>query len=141
MEISIETTVNVPLERVWLAWITPEDIRSWNYASDEWCCPKASVDFRVGGNFNHRMEAKDGSAGFDLEGTFTGIEEYSNIEFVLEDERTVRVEFRDTGQGIRIVETFEAENEHSVEQQRQGWQCILDNFRKHVESLSRENEN
>lgn len=133
MEIAIETTVNAPIEPVWLAWITPEDIKQWNFASEDWCCPDAKVDFRVGGNFILRMEAKDGSMGFDLEGQYTAIEEYKGVDYILADDRKVSVRFIESEQGVRVTETFEAEDVHSAEQQRQGWQSILENFRKHVE--------
>jgi uncharacterized protein YndB with AHSA1/START domain len=134
LEISIETTVNAPIEQVWSAWITPDEIKKWNFASDDWHCPDAKIDFRVGGKFNYRMESKDRSMGFDFEGTFTTIKGYQRIEYTLDDDRKVRITFSETKQGIRIVETFEAEDEHSGEQQRQGWQSILNNFKKQVES-------
>lgn len=133
MQITIETTVNAPMDRVWRAWITPQDITKWNFAIDEWCCPDAKLEFEVGGDFSYRMEAKDGSMGFDFEGRFSAIDEHKSIEYVLGDDRKVKIDFLDTGEGIRVVETFEAEEEHSEEQQRQGWQSILNNFKKHVE--------
>ena len=134
MDISIETTVNAPIGRVWSAWITPEDIKNWNYASDDWCCPDAKIDFAVGGKFSYRMEATDGSAGFDFEGSFTSIEVNKRIEYTMGDNRYVSITFSQTERGILIVETFEAENEHSAEQQKQGWQSILNNFKRHVET-------
>ena len=134
MEISIETTVNAPIEQVWSAWITPGDIKKWNFASEDWCCPDARIDFTVGGKFNYRMEAKDGSIGFNFEGNFTTIYENKCIEYALDDDRKVRITFSKTEQGIQIVETFSAEDEHSTDQQRQGWQSILNNFKKHVEN-------
>lgn len=133
MQITIETTVNAPLEAVWSAWVTPADITRWNFASDDWCCPAARLDLVAGGEFSYRMEAKDGSFGFDFEGTFTAITPQRAIEYSLGDERKVRVDFIETGTGIRVVETFDAEDQNSAEQQRQGWQAILENFRKHVE--------
>lgn len=135
MEILIETTVKAPINQVWSAWITPDDIKKWNFASDEWHCPDARIDFRVGGSFNYRMEAKDRSMGFDFEGTFTSINAPQGIEYALDDDRKVRITFSETDQGIRVVETFEAEDELSAEQQKQGWQNILNNFKKHVESV------
>ena len=134
MKISIETTVNASMESVWYTWITPGHIKEWNFASEEWCCPDAKIDFTVGGKFSYRMEAKDGSMGFDFDGTFTKIEPNESIEFSLGDDRKVRVAFSETTLGIRVVETFEAENEHTAEQQRQGWQSILDNFKQHIEN-------
>lgn len=136
MKISIETEVNAPLSTVWDAWVTPGDITNWNFAVDEWCCPRAELDLEVGGNFNYRMEAKDSSAGFDFKGKFTEITPYKLIHFVLGDDREVKVQFIETENGVKIVETFEAEDENSAEQQRQGWLSILNNFKKHVESKS-----
>ena len=134
MEISIETTVKAPLEEVWSAWITPDDITKWNFASDDWHCPEAKTDFTVGGKFSYRMEAKDLSMGFDFEGTFTAISAPHRLEYALGDDRNVTVSFSETEQGVRVVETFDAEDLFSAEQQKQGWQSILNNFRKHVES-------
>jgi uncharacterized protein YndB with AHSA1/START domain len=134
MEVSIETTVNAPIEQVWSAWITPDDIKEWNSASDDWHCPDAKIEFMVGGAFNYRMEAKDGSMGFDFEGTFTSINVNESIEYALDDDREVRINFYETQQGIRVVETFEAEDELSADQQRQGWLSILKSFKKHVEA-------
>jgi len=134
MKISIETEVQAPLATVWEAWVTPEDITSWNFPIDEWCCPRAEIDLQVGGKFNYRMEAKDGSVGFDFEGSFTKVKPRDSIHLVLEDDRVVTVEFIEKANGVRVVETFCAENENSPEQQKQGWQSILNNFKKHVES-------
>lgn len=136
MEINIETEVNAPLTVVWDAWVTPEDITKWNFAIDEWCCPRAEVSLEVGGKFNYRMEAKDGSMGFDFEGRFTKIIPNESIHYELGDERLVRIEFKETANGVKVIETFEAEDENSAEQQKQGWQSILNNFRNHVEGKS-----
>lgn len=134
MKISIQATVNSSLEKVWSAWISPEDINRWNAASDDWHNPRSSNDLRVGGTFSYRMEAKDGRFGFDFEGTYTKVEPYSLIEYALEDGRTVSIQFTQGRDGVNVVETFDAEDANSAEQQRQGWQCILDRFAKHVES-------
>lgn len=134
MEISIDTTVSAALEEVWSAWVTPGDIKKWNFASDDWCCPDARLDLKVGGRFNYRMEAKDGSIGFNFEGTFTSIDINKNIEYVLGDNRKVKVSFYETENGIKVVETFETEDENSAELQRQGWQSILNNYKRHVET-------
>lgn len=136
MKISIETIVEAPLNAVWDAWVSPQDITSWNFASDDWCCPSADIDLDVGGKFNYRMEAKDGSVGFDLDGEFTSIQRHKSINYKIADGREVRVEFYETGSGVKVVEIFEAEDENSVEQQKQGWLCILRNFKKHVENKS-----
>lgn len=134
MEITVSVTVNVPIEQAWKSWITPEDIRSWNFAADEWCCPRADIDLKVGGQFSYRMEAKDGSMGFDYDGTFTAIEDGKRLEFVLGDERQVIVEFSQTENGVKVIETFAADSEETAAQEKHGWQCILENFKKHVES-------
>lgn len=133
MKISIETLVKAPLSGVWDAWVTPDDITHWNFAIDTWCCPAAEIDLRVGGNFSYRMEARDRSMGFDFAGQFTAIEPCKLIRFSLGDDREVSVEFSESQDGVRVVETFDAEDENSAEQQRQGWQAILNNFKKHVE--------
>jgi uncharacterized protein YndB with AHSA1/START domain len=136
MKIAIETEVKAPLAVVWNAWVTPKDIINWNFAIDDWRCPEAEIKLEVGGKFNYRMEAKDGSTGFDFEGTFTEIIPDKFIHFELEDNREVTVEFKETANGVRVIETFEAEDENSAEQQKQGWQSILNNFKKHVERKS-----
>lgn len=136
MKISIETEVEASPATVWGAWVTPEDIIRWNFAMEEWCCPKAEINLEVGGTFNYRMEAKDGSMGFDFEGAFTKVDPNKSIHFELEDNRVVTVDFLETTNGVRVVETFEAEDENSAEQQRQGWLKILENFKKHVENKS-----
>jgi uncharacterized protein YndB with AHSA1/START domain len=132
MKITIETLVNAPIEDVWRAWTTPADIVRWNTATPEWHTPRATVDLREGGRFCSRMEAKDGSVGFDFEGTYTKIVPHERIEATFGD-RTMQVEFIPTADGVTVRETFDAENTYPVEQQRQGWQTILDNFAKHVE--------
>src|SRR5512139_870598 len=131
MKITVEATVAAPVEDVWRAWTTPEDIKQWNAASDDWHTTHASVDLRVGGGFSSRMEAKDGSAGFDFAGTYTQVVEHQLIECAFGD-RTLRVEFIDGNGGVTVRETFDAESTHSVEQQRAGWQAILDRFARHV---------
>lgn len=133
MKISIEIEVKATLAHTWQAWITPADIIQWNFANDEWCCPTAKIDLKVGGSFNYRMEAKDASMGFDFDGEFTQIEPSKLIQYKLEDGRIVSIEFVETANGTQVIETFEAEDENSAEQQRQGWLGILANFKKHVE--------
>jgi uncharacterized protein YndB with AHSA1/START domain len=134
MKISVITEVNSSLSQVWHAWVTPEDITKWNYASDDWCCPKAELNFEVGGKFSYRMEARDGSAGFDFEGIFTKITPKEAIHFRLEDERLITIDFKETINGVTVIESFDAEGEYAAEQQRQGWQAILNNFKRHVEA-------
>jgi len=132
MKITVETMVRAPIQQVWRAWTTPGDITQWNAASDDWHTTKASVDLRVGGGFSSRMEAKDGSMGFDFAGTYTQVIEHQLIECAFGD-RTMRVEFLPQPGGVTVRETFDAEPTHSIEQQREGWQAILDNFARHVE--------
>lgn len=135
MTITIEITVAAPVSTAWRAWTSPDLITKWNFALDEWACPRAEIDLRVGGKFKYRMEAKDGSMGFDFEGEFTAVESNRRIEYSLGDDRKVTVEFIPEAGKTRVVEKFEAEDAHSAEQQRQGWLAILGNFKKLVESL------
>jgi len=131
--ITVEATVAAPLDKVWSAWNTPEDIIQWNAASDDWHTTKSTVDLRVGGIFSSRMEAKDGSFGFDFAGTYTNIVEHKLIESAFGD-RSLRVEFEEITGGVIVREIFEAETVHPVEQQRFGWQSILNRFKAHVEA-------
>ncbi|NLC21430.1 MAG: ATPase [Halomonadaceae bacterium] len=133
MKISVETIVAAPVEEVWRAYVTPEEIKQWNAASEDWHTTAATVDLRVGGTFSSRMEAKDGSMGFDFAGTYTRVVTHERIEYTLDD-RTVQVEFTEGSQGMHVRVTFESEPTHSIEQQREGWQAILDNFGRHVEA-------
>ncbi len=132
MKITIETVVNAPVEDVWRAWATPDDIKQWNAASEDWHTTKASVDLRVGGAFSSRMEAKDGSMGFDFAGTYTKIVVNELIECSFGD-RTLQVAFSEGASGVTVRETFDAESTHSIDQQRDGWQAILNNFARYVE--------
>lgn len=132
MKITVETTVAAPIEDVWRAWTTPEDIMQWNAASDDWHTTAASVDLRVGGSFTSRMEAKDGSMGFDFAGTYTKLAPHELIECTFGD-RDLVVEFVSGENGVTVRETFDADAEHSVDLQRAGWQAILDRFARHVE--------
>jgi uncharacterized protein YndB with AHSA1/START domain len=132
MKITVETKVNAPIDRVWHAYTTPDDIVQWNAASDDWHTTRASVDLRVGGAFSSRMEAKDGSFGFDFAGTYTNIVPNSLIEYAFGD-RQARVDFIESAGGVTVRVSFDAEETHSIEQQQSGWQAILDNFARHVE--------
>ena len=133
MKITVETAVKAPLERVWRAWNNPEDIKRWNAASEDWHTPSSSVDLREGGKLSARMEAKDGSMGFDFEGTYTRIVPQRLLEYRIGDGREVSVEFREQDGRVLVRETFEAETQNPPEMQRRGWQAILDNFARHVE--------
>ncbi len=134
MKIRVESIVNADMESTWKAWNSPNDINQWNAASDDWRTANSVVDLSVGGKFCYRMEAKDGSMGFDFAGTYTRVVEHKLIEYALEDGRTVSVEFEEVEGGVKVTETFDVEDEHSAEQQRQGWQSILDRFKKYVEA-------
>lgn len=131
MKITVSTVVVAPLESVWAAYTSPEDIKAWNAASPDWHTTAAVVDLRPGGRFSSRMEARDGSHGFDFEGEYTRIEPLRLIEYTFGG-RTGRVEFEDGPAGVAVKVSFDGEPSHSEEQQRSGWQAILDNFRRHV---------
>ncbi|MBV6505630.1 MAG: hypothetical protein ILNGONEN_01194 [Syntrophorhabdaceae bacterium] len=134
MKITVETLINAKLNKVWDAWNNPADIKQWNTALESWHTTNSSVDLREGGKFLARMEAKDGSEGFDFEGTYARIVPKKVIEYRMSDGREVKVEFVERAGGILVQETFDAETENTPELQRQGWQAILDNFRRHVEA-------
>jgi uncharacterized protein YndB with AHSA1/START domain len=133
MKVSVETIVKAPVARVWSAYTTPDDIKQWNAASADWHTTRASVDLRVGGEFISRMEAKDGSFGFDFAGTYTKIVPNELIEYSFGD-RAAAVEFVTDAKSVTVRVTFDAESENPVDQQRQGWQAILNNFGRHVEA-------
>jgi uncharacterized protein YndB with AHSA1/START domain len=132
VKISVETLVLAPIADVWKAYTSPSDIVKWNAASDDWHTTKASVELHVGGSFSSRMEAKDGSFGFDFAGTYTAIIPNERIEYAFGD-RSATVDFSETAGGVRVTTSFVAESAHSIEQQRDGWQAILNNFKRHVE--------
>jgi uncharacterized protein YndB with AHSA1/START domain len=132
--ITIETTVDASLEKVWNYWIAPEHIVNWNAASPDWHTPRATNDVRVGGELFCRMEAKDGSFGFDLKGTYTAVEALKQLDYALEDERKVTVAFSDMIGKTLVVQHFEAENQNPIELQQAGWQAILTNFKHYTEN-------
>ena len=131
--ITVESKINAPMEKVWKLWTTPKNIVKWNHASDDRHSPRAENDLRAGGIFNYRMEAKDGSMGFDFGGIYKKVKTNELITYTLGDNRKVRIDFTGSGNETKIVETFEAENVYSIEQQQGGWQSILDNFKKYAE--------
>lgn len=133
MKITVQTTVKAPIERVWQAYVTPEDIVQWNTASEDWHTTHASVDLKVGGQFTSRMEAKDGSFGFDFAGVYTEVVAQQRLAYAFGD-RSGLVQFTDIPEGVKVSITFDAESEHPEEQQRQGWQAILDRFAQHVQA-------
>lgn len=131
--ITIEATINAPITKVWEKWTLPEHIVNWNFASDDWCCPKAENDLRVGGKFVSRMEAKDKSFGFDFGGTYDAVKKNELIGYKMDDGRKASVKFIAKGITTSVIETFEPENENPVEMQRGGWQAILNNFKQYAE--------
>ena len=134
MKITVETVVNAGLKKVWDAWNTPADIKQWNSAQADWHTTQSTVDLREGGKFSSRMEARDGSEGFDFEGTYTRVVPRKAIEYRMSDGREVKVEFVERADGVLVKETFDTEEENPAELQRQGWQSILDSFGRHVEA-------
>lgn len=133
MKITVETIVAAPIEEVWRAYTTPDDMKQWNAASDDWHTTAATVDLRVGGAFSARMEAKDGSMGFDFAGTYTNIVKHKLIEYSFGD-RSAQVEFADSPKGVIVRVSFDSEPTDPIEEQREGWQAILNNFTRHVEA-------
>lgn len=133
--ITVETVVHSPVEKVWEYWTDPEHIKQWNNASDDWHTPYAENDLKVGGKFVSRMEAKDGSFGFDFGGVYDEVSTNESIAYTLGDGRKVKIAFLRQENDTRIIESFDAEETHKVEMQQAGWQAILDNFKKYAESL------
>lgn len=132
--ITVGAEINAPVEKVWEFWTDPKHIVHWNNASDDWHTPKAENDLRIGGKFLSRMEAKDGSMGFDFIGMYSKVEHLRQIEYTMEDDRRVQISFTSEGDKTRITETFEAEQENSMELQQMGWQSIVNNFKRYVET-------
>ncbi len=135
-KITVATEIPLSAERAWQAYTDPNEITQWNFANDEWHCPKASVDLQVGGKHSARMEAKDGSFGFDFEAIYIEVDAPRAVAMELGDGRQCRTTFHPTGAGTRVETTFDAEAENSVEMQREGWQAILSNFRKRTEQMA-----
>jgi uncharacterized protein YndB with AHSA1/START domain len=131
--ITVETTVNAPITKVWNYWSQPDHITKWCQASPDWHAPYADNDLRTGGKFKTTMAAKDGSFSFDFGGVYSDVKEHSLIAYDLEDGRQVNITFEDLGDSVKITETFDPENENPIEMQRGGWQAILDSFKKHTE--------
>ena len=133
--ITVEAIINAPMDVVWKKWTTPEDIKRWNNASDDWFTPNAENDLRSGGKFLYRMEAKDGSFGFDFGGVYDKVKTSELIAYTISDGRKVEIDFLMNGNETIIVERFETETTNTVELQKAGWQSILNNFKKYVESF------
>ena len=132
--ITVENIINAPVEKVWEYWTKPGHITQWCSASDDWHTPRAENDLRVGGNFSSRMEAKDGSMGFDFGGVYDAVKTNEYIEYTIADGRKVKINFTSKGNTTKLVESFEAEDMNPVEMQQGGWQAILDNFKKYTEA-------
>jgi len=135
--ITVSVAVHCSVKQAWDAFTDPSSIKNWNFASPEWHCPAATSDLRPGGRFSYRMEARDGSMGFDYEGTFLEVTPYSRIRFTLGPEREVLVQFVEADGGTSVSQTFVPETTFSHEQQRAGWQSIMDNYSKHVSSATK----
>lgn len=131
--ITIESTINAPIEKVWAFWNEPEHVTKWNNASEDWHTTSAANDLIPGGSFNYRMEAKDGSFGFDFGGIYNEVTPKKKIVYTLGDGRMVTIEFIEKDNTVHIIEAFTAEDENPVEMQKNGWQSILDNFKKYAE--------
>jgi len=131
--ISVQASIQAPIEKVWKLWTTPEDIVNWNNASVDWHTTHAENDLQVGGKFDYRMEAKDGSMGFDFEGIYSSVNHNNLIEYFIIDGRKVVIDFMANGNETKIIESFNAEDINPIELQRIGWQAILDNFKKYAE--------
>lgn len=134
--ITIKATINEPIEKVWEFWTEPEHIKKWNSASEDWHTTAAENDLRTGGKFFSRMEAKDGSFGFDFGGVYDEVKLHEVISYTLGDERKVKITFECHENKTEVIETFEAESENSVEMQQAGWQSILDNFKRYTEETA-----
>lgn len=132
--ITVEATIKAPISKVWEYWNKPEHIVKWAFAQDDWEAPAAENDLRVGGMFTTTMAAKDKSASFDFAGTYTTVTEHERIEYDMTDGRHVKIEFTQLPDGVNVVETFDPESENSEEKQKEGWQAILNNFKKYVEA-------
>jgi uncharacterized protein YndB with AHSA1/START domain len=132
--ITVEATVNAPVEKAWEYFTKPEHIVKWSHASDDWHTTKAENDLRVGGEFSSRMEAKDGSYGFDFGGVYDVVDINKKIEYTLGDGRKVSIDFSSANDATKVSETFEAESTNSIEMQKGGWQAIMDNYKKYTEN-------
>lgn len=134
-KVKISSTINADIKTVWNAWNSAEHMVNWNFASDDWNCPKATIDLKVGGIMNSRMEAKDGSFGFDFKVIFDEILENEIVAYTMEDGRKAITTFKDNGDSVDVQTLFDPENENPIELQQGGWQSILNNFKKYTEGL------
>ncbi|MBP9817261.1 SRPBCC domain-containing protein [Candidatus Shapirobacteria bacterium] len=136
-KITVEVSLKSNISNVWKNWTDPVGITNWNHASDDWCCPRATSDLRVGGKFNYRMESvNDKSVGFDFEGEYTRVEPENTLAYFMTDGRKVEIKFEKIdNMRTKLIETFDAETQNSEELQRNGWQAILENFKKYCETV------
>jgi uncharacterized protein YndB with AHSA1/START domain len=134
LKITVSAAIHAPIEKVWECWTLPGHITKWNFASGDWHCPTAANDLRIGGKYAARMEAKDGSAGFNFEAVYSKVLPQKELAYTMEDGRQASTIFETNGAGTLIKTTFDAETENPVEMQEQGWQMILNNFKKYVEN-------
>ncbi|HSA84515.1 MAG TPA: SRPBCC family protein [Patescibacteria group bacterium] len=134
-DLTVQTVINAPLEKVWEYYTSPSHITKWAFADDSWEAPHAENDLKIGGKFITRMQAKDGSSGFDFTGEYTQVKEHELIAYTMDDGRKAAVHFQPKGNAVVVTVTFEMEHENSRELQEQGWQAILNNFKKHVEGV------
>jgi len=132
--VTIEATIAAEPEKVWLYWTEPRHITQWNFANNDWCCPRAENEVKVGGKYSARMEAKDGSFGFDFEATYDDVKPLKKLAYTMPDGRKVLTSFDQQRAGTKVTTTFDAESENSLDMQRAGWQSILNNFKRYVES-------
>ncbi len=133
IQLTVNATIGADLQKVWDAWTQPDHITKWNFASDDWCCPNAENDLRTGGKYRARMEAKDGSFGFDFEAVYDEILMHQKITYTMADGRQSTTTFKSNGTTTEVSTTFEAETTNPIDMQQQGWQAILNNFKKYVE--------
>lgn len=131
--ITVQSTINASIDKVWKFWTLPEHIKNWSFASAEWHTPYAENDLREGGKFKSTMAAKDGSMSFDFGGEYTLVENHKAIEYVLDDGRKVEISFAETPDGVEVIQSFDPETQNSEEMQQGGWNAILDNFKSYVE--------
>ncbi|MFG0304673.1 MAG: SRPBCC family protein [Phycisphaerales bacterium JB040] len=132
-QITVSAVVRAPAARVWECWTGPDHITRWNFASEDWCCPSAENDLRVGGRYRARMEARDGSVGFDFEATYDEVEPGRRLVYTMDDGRVAATTFEDRDGATAVTTVFDAEGQHPIDMQRDGWQAILDSFRRYTE--------
>lgn len=132
--ITVEATIAADTNKVWDFWTSPEHITKWNFATEDWQCPRAENDLRIGGKYFARMEAKDGSFGFDFEALYDEVDTQNKLTYTMSDGRQSTTEFEDLGSETKVTTTFDADNEHDLEMQQAGWQAILNNFKKYTEA-------